>query len=811
MFSKKKPERSKRNNGATMSQFGLFDIPNDFNPMNPLGGSMDSDGNDSDLEAELAALAGGNNAMKSRKKGSNVPMSKMEFDVMVSESLKDDDVNDEDVDENDPDLLSELNDITDEPSTESTASPDIQQNSNENIVDILTNRIKNYQIVEGEAKSAGETSKARRFGRAIKTLNDLLKKAKAGSDINLNDDSVPPEITIKPKQTPSEHKMPEESDNSAAVLTPSRPAPTLPPQVPENPLPDVVQQNVVDIKANIDSELLNMLLDRQKEYKRAALQSKKNGNTEIALKYVKVAKQFDQVIEAVKCGQSVDLSNMPGPPGEVHTEPQVQETELQKQSPDIEVPGLPSDIPEPELISAGTMEEALQQRLVFYKQHEQKAKEEDNASKARRFGRMVKQFEQALKAYKAGKSVAFDELPTPPGFAPLPVSGATPASSDSAVTVKPKLPTPPKPKMQGSDESVNQPAKPGVSRISGNKVSTTHQEKQIMILQAKQKQFKTAALNAKKKGELVQAKEYLRQAHGFDKLIEAAQAGLPVDWGTIPVSPEAKSQLDNEYDIVMADECTENTDSDSDVLTRLEMQLTKQLKMCLSTRDHHKALGDVAGTNRFERLALNVTKDLDLVRLAKRTGSGIPKFHYETKDFSIVKSFTELNDNDLELVIIRGINYKTDSPKDIDTYVKFEFPFPQDTPYYDKTGTVKDTNNPSYNHTFIIPIQRTSRQCQRVFKRHGIKFEVYSKGCDCGCASNIISCFSGFFRSDSLIGTVNLKLQQLETQCEIHDSFDVMDGRRKTGGKLEIRLRLRNPIVTQQVEQIQEKWLIIAQ
>lgn len=38
-----------------------------------------------------------------------------------------------------------------------------------------------------------------------------------------------------------------------------------------------------------------------------------------------------------------------------------------------------------------------------------------------------------------------------------------------------------------------------------------------------------------------------------------------------------------------------------------------------------------------------------------------------------------------------------------------------------------------------------------------------------------------------------------------------MDGRRKTGGKLEVRLRLRSPIVTQQVEQIQEKWLTIDQ
>lgn len=46
-----------------------------------------------------------------------------------------------------------------------------------------------------------------------------------------------------------------------------------------------------------------------------------------------------------------------------------------------------------------------------------------------------------------------------------------------------------------------------------------------------------------------------------------------------------------------------------------------------------------------------------------------------------------------------------------------------------------------------------------------------------GCASCFASewgcCFSGFLRSDTLLGTVTVKLQPLETQCEIHDSFDV--------------------------------------
>lgn len=63
---------------------------------------------------------------------------------------------------------------------------------------------------------------------------------------------------------------------------------------------------------------------------------------------------------------------------------------------------------------------------------------------------------------------------------------------------------------------------------------------------AKQKEFKLAALNAKKKGEINQAKEFLRTAKGFEPLIEAAKGGLPVDLSTIPVSPAAKSHLDQE-------------------------------------------------------------------------------------------------------------------------------------------------------------------------------------------------------------------------------------------------------------------------
>uniref|UniRef100_H2Z493 DM14 domain-containing protein n=1 Tax=Ciona savignyi TaxID=51511 RepID=H2Z493_CIOSA len=48
------------------------------------------------------------------------------------------------------------------------------------------------------------------------------------------------------------------------------------------------------------------------------------------------------------------------------------------------------------------------------------AKKEGNSSKARRMGRIVKQYQDAIKSHKAGRKVNFNELPVPPGFPPIP-------------------------------------------------------------------------------------------------------------------------------------------------------------------------------------------------------------------------------------------------------------------------------------------------------------------------------------------------------------------------------------------------------
>lgn len=68
---------------------------------------------------------------------------------------------------------------------------------------------------------------------------------------------------------------------------------------------------------------------------------------------------------------------------------------------------------------------------------------------------------------------------------------------------------------------------------------------------------------------------------------------------------------------------------------------------------------------------------MDIVILAHKKGGKVPKFHFEQKNFNIVKCNTDLAETELEIEVVRGISYNVSKPKDVDTYVKVEFPFPQ--------------------------------------------------------------------------------------------------------------------------------------
>jgi len=77
-----------------------------------------------------------------------------------------------------------------------------------------------------------------------------------------------------------------------------------------------------------------------------------------------------------------------------------------------------------------------------------------------------------------------------------------------------------------------------------------------------------------------------------------------------------------------------------------------------------------------------------------------------------------------------------------------------------------------------------------------LKVEIWSKG--------------GFLRSDTLLGTASVKLEVLENKCEVLDSYELYEGRRPVGGKVEVKMRLRNPLEGKQVETVEQKLLVLS-
>ncbi|XP_029163018.1 LOW QUALITY PROTEIN: coiled-coil and C2 domain-containing protein 1-like [Nylanderia fulva] len=811
MFGKKKEPRRPRTAGD-LEQFGIFEVP-DIN-MDNIGDNMMDDDNDEELEAELAALAAGNDTgYKSRRTIARKAVTDVNLDEMVAESMKDT-VSDEEPSEgdNDPALLKELQTLTgNKEITEEAETPEImkeeqakpnesestpEENSMQEMIQMLQERLTIYEKAEQKARIENESGRAKRFNRGVRTLKEMLVSVQSGR--NIDEADIPPllppsatgEATIK--NTVNEISSTEVDEPSAASDVVSNEGPS----EPSEPAADVT----------VDEEALNKLKAQQQKYKTAAVAWKKAGNKEQALEYVKTIKQFDIVIAAVTAGEKLDLSDMPPTPtlpSSANIAPPAaakEESETQKQASTDTADSQAKLGPE-------NIEGALKERLEMYRRTKVAADAEGNTSKARRYNRICKQFEDAIKLYTSGKPVALDELPVPPGFPPLSSS----PSNDN--TVQPAA------QSKSSEDSVTKPALPKAPvppPRTGQKPQkiTSRAEKQMIQLQLRQRELKQAALNAKQEGDMDLARDYLKQAKGIQPLIEASKAGLPVDMNSIPLSPLERSEIttcqkDENFILVSAEDFSEgSTGTDDQIYENLETQLIKQIKTCLSSRDHSKALGNVAAYNRWERLALGYTRDLDMLRVRKRDLLPPPQHHYEVKTYQIVQCCTDLNDGDIEISIIRGINYS----READTYVMFEFPFPSENHPADRTSTVKDSANPEYQAVFPLNgiINRTSRQCQRAFKRHALKCEVWAKG----CSLNPILCCShprGFFRSDSLLGTVTIKLQPLESQCTLHDSFPLMDGRKATGGKLEIKIRLRNPILFKQIENMTEKWLTIDQ
>ncbi|XP_041804284.1 coiled-coil and C2 domain-containing protein 1B isoform X2 [Chelmon rostratus] len=871
MFGKKKRAPQPRGQGAAAAkQMGLFV---DLDPEEMLMG-MEENLDDPDLEAELAAITGNKAAAGGRaKQKGRSPLPMEDIARMADECMRDVDEDEDDSNlEDDEDLLAELQEVVGEgeaedaltvssPSSataessqaETPESPPPQQVSTAapgSLQHTLEERVAMYKTALQNAKTAGETSKARRYDRGLKrcspqTLETMVAAVKKGRPVNeaeipppvatgaqssASHPAVPqrpaPPVPSPPESTPSD----EQGRSVPEVITPSseeeQSSSTLP-TLSSVPSPEELTEEPADpSQTDANEATKRMLLERQKEYKMAALRAKKQGDIEQARLYFKTSKRFDAVIGALEKGQAVDLSGLPPSPGQGGGSAPVKEASS-GQNMHITQPVAEAPAPAPPSAPAAPKDvlEALEQRRAKYVEASNQAKASGDDRKARMHDRIAKQYQSAIRAHKAGKAVNFEELPVPPGFPPIPGQKATGAEQGfvAALVAADKLASTDTTEIadeeeEDENEEESKPAVPEEPKRLTLDVPTGGQGRkrtpsaspersaareglsptvaqQLEFLEGRKKQYMKAALQAKQKNDMEQAKIFLRTAKGFDPMIEAARHGKTVDISTVPSPP-----ADEDEDFILVHHSdVQISEKAEQVYTQLAKILKEQYEKCMTHSKQFTHLGNVTETTKFEKMAESCKKSLEVLKLAQSRGLPPPKHHFEERSFHTVRIFPDLSSTDMVVVIVKGMNLPAPSgiqTNDLDAFIKFDFPYPStEQPQKHRTAVIKNTNSPEYNQSFTLSINRSHRGFRRVVASKGIKLELLHKG--------------GFLRSDKPIGTALVKLDKLESQSEIREIVEVMDGRKPTGGRVEVKIRLREPLSGQDMQTSTERWLVI--
>lgn len=503
MHKRNGPQAPPGRGAVTARQLGLLV---DFSPD---GLMIPEDGvNDEELEAEFLALVGGQPQALEKLKGKG-PLPMEAIEKMARLCMRDLDEDEEGTDEDveaDEDLLAELNEVLgEERKAVEPAMPVVQpkpSSHNPGIEATLQERLILYQSAVESARQAGDSAKMRRYDRGLKTLENLLVSAKKGNTIN-EADIPPPVASGKGPATGHSHTH---TTSHLAPVSPPAPEPSVTLEAPST----TAQTSAKPQLSPDPCSPLARLQSLQHEYKVAALRAKHQDDTATAARYLRVAKSFDPVLEALSRGELVDLSRLPPPPDQLSPEPPLPAAQPVTPASTLTRP----EVPQP----PKNLLEALEQRMERYHVAAAQAKAKGDQRKARMHERIVKQYQDAIRAHKAGRAVDVAELPVPPGFPPIQGLESAEPSQQSLVGVletamklanheegsdeeeeeTPKKNTPAastaQPKASPSRAPPSGPAPAGKAASKG---TSTRAQQQLAFLEGRKKQLLQAALRAK--------------------------------------------------------------------------------------------------------------------------------------------------------------------------------------------------------------------------------------------------------------------------------------------------------------------------
>ncbi|KAG0253282.1 Coiled-coil and C2 domain-containing protein 1B [Mortierella polycephala] len=246
------------------------------------------------------------------------------------------------------------------------------------------------------------------------------------------------------------------------------------------------------------------------------------------------------------------------------------------------------------------------------------------------------------------------------------------------------------------------------------------------------------------------------------------------------------------------------SNSEGDTYDMLESQLESQIKMCTTACAYYYKSGDTKTAMEFRKLNKIFQADLVSLQSYRSHGKKAPAFHFQDVRFELEIGFhQEIGLNELSLSVVRAwdLTHKDVRDSDIESYVAWDLGWPTENmpgagSGKGTTSTVKRTPKPDFNFSKTLRIERT-RGFQWFVERKKATFEVWH--------------YRGLLWKDYLLGRAQVPLQNLSNHSEIHEVVPLMDptGRRKTNGKIEVKIRLQRPLLKPEIVIKEEKWLVI--
>jgi coiled-coil and C2 domain-containing protein 1 len=587
--------------------------------------------------------------------------------------------------------------------------------------------------------------------------------------------------------------------SSSSMQSPSTAAPAVP--VPTQPSPKPTSAPVDSSNMTEGEQVRQILLKRLEANTRNLVAAKEANDLPNAKEFAAKVEMFEQALAAAT------------------------ETDFTLADLD-EVPGTPKPYQKKKIRPTPTsLLEELELRYDKLIELAEDYKNKGEDSRARMQIRLSGQFKDAINAHKRGRPFDLKNLPLVPGiskledspFAKAAAGGGTgaaapPSGSISSSALKPGPSTIP---VAAASQVKPKPAHvapvhPKPEQIKGDSA----ERDQLRFLLTRQQQFKEAALAFKKAGNLEKAKEMLMNSKKLEPMIQSCEGGLPVDIRNVPVPPQTgvSTGLMRQFSqgsLNSKSFCSTNqslTGADNS-LQEVEKALLAQISLCDQHRASFNERNDSKSVMIYEKL-MNETK-MDLLHFRQMLESGHQPT-YKVIDVTLpslnISVEKGIADDQMEMKILNIEKLKVaDGYKShhLAIFLKYNFHFPHDAHQTGKSQTISGTDNPEFNEVVNFEINRKVRQLVRTIRRVPLKFEVYQKG--------------SFLRSDRLWGTAEIPLAALEKQPLITSSVDILDGRRKTGGKLTVQVRVSRPIneadtgatntIRQQAQSVSRKWV----